>query len=187
MNQELNELISRADRGDNAAQQELMTRGDEAGKAGDHEKAAYLYRMAAIAYRINAGRISGVLSDTAGTCAWFARTIGYYDEWIKKYTKPVAPRINRLRRFKRIFDSHIFAMRSDGGEFQAKVRYLERVLKKHDVEFCTGGRINRHFYYMVRQDDYFKGFMNDIELRVVLDPIADEVLCRCLQEENGSG
>lgn len=187
MTENLKELVSRADRGDGAAQQELMKRGDDAGKAGDHEQAAYLYRMAAIAYRIDAGRISGILADTANTCAWFARTIRYYDEWIKKYTKPVAPRINRLKRFKRNFDTPIHTMMRDGGEYEAKVRYLEKVLMEHDVEFCTGSRINKHFYYMVQQHEYFKGFMNDIDLRVVLDPIVDEVLRRCLQEENSSG
>jgi len=135
-----------------------------------------LFRLAAMAYRIAEGRTSGILADTARTCGRFAATIRLYDEWVKKYTRPVAPRINRLKRFKGDFDGPVFKLLRDDGEFGSMLRHLENLLMDHDVEFCTGSTINRHFYYMVQQRDPFWDFIHDIDMRVVLDPIADEVL-----------
>ena len=188
MSDELKELISKADKGDSEAQRELMQRGDAASEAGDHQHAAYMYKMAAIAYRIDEARTSGMLSDTARTCARFAQTIRYYDDWIKKYTKPVAPRINRLKHHKGNFDRPILTMWRDGGEFGKMLRHLEERLSEHGIEWCApGGTINRHFYYMVQRRDDFRDFMDDIEIRVVLDPISDEVLRMYAEAEQTGG
>lgn len=183
MDDSIKEIISKADRGDGAAQKELMDMGQEASGRGDHEQAAYLFKMAAMAYRIAASRSSGVLADTAQTCGRFATTIRYYDEWVKKYTRPLAPRINRLKRHKGNFDRPILSMWREGSEFSRKLRFLEKQLFDRGIEICApGGTINRHFYYMVRQHDAFKGFRDDIEIRVVLDPICDEVMERLKTE-----
>lgn len=178
MNDELKELVSKADRGDSAAQKELMKRGDDSSTAGDHQQAAYLYKMAAMAYRISEGRTSGILSDTARACARFATTIRLYDEWVKKYTRPLAPRINALTRKKLASDasSYILQLRNEE-KFQSMVRYLEEKLMDHDVEFCTGSTLNKHMYYMAKpQADPFWDFKHDIDMRVVLDPICDEIM-----------
>lgn len=185
MDDQLKELVSRADRGDAAAQKELMERGDQASSAGEHEQAAYLYKMAAIAYRIAGGRTSGILADTAHTCAWFAKTLGYYDEWVKKYTVPVAPRINRLKEHKGNFDQPIGAMWREKDAYKTMLHYLQKKLMEHDIEICTGATINKHFYYMVNQREPFTEFMNDINVRVVLDPICDEVARLMEIEKNG--
>lgn len=182
MTEELKKLISKADCGDNAARKELMKRGDDAGRAGDHEQAACLYRMAAMAYRIGEGRNSTKASKADRRCSWMEGVLLLYQEWIAVYTRPLTPRINRLKRFKGYFDHSVFSLRREGGKFGFMLRYLERQLLEHDIEICTGATINRHFYYMVQQREDFKGFMNDIEMRVVLDPLADEVLRRCQQE-----
>lgn len=179
MSDELKKLISKADLGDSKAQKELMKRGDAASSAGDHEQAAFLYKMAAMAYRIAEGRTGGVLSDLARRCSWLSHSVKYYDEWIKKYTKPVAPRINRLKRFKGDFDRPILTMWKGGGEDGDRLHYLQNKLREHDIEICApGGTINRHFYYMVHRHEGFRDFMDDIDMRVVLDPICDEVVRR---------
>lgn len=184
MDDQLEELVSRADRGDAAAQKELMERGDQASSAGEHEQAAYLYKMAAIAYRIEGGRTSSILADTTHSCAWLVKTVRYYDEWVKKYTVPVAPRINRLKEHKGNFDRPIGAMRTEKGDYKTMLHYLKKKLMEHDIEICTGATINRHFYYMVNQREPFTEFMNDINVRVVLDPICDEVASRLEAEKN---
>jgi hypothetical protein len=179
MTDELKELISKADRGDGAAQKELMTRGDDVSSAGDHEQAAYLYKMAAMAYRIEVSRVGTRASEASGQSSWMDGVQQLYLEWIAAYTKPVAPRINRLNRHEGDFDRPIMSMRREGGKYGFMLRYLERQLMEHDVEICTGAGINRHFYYMVQQREGYKEFMNDVEMRVVLDPLADEVMRRC--------
>jgi len=187
MNDELKALIGKADCGDSEAQKELMERGDAAGSAGDHEQAAYLYKMAAMAYRISAGRQGTLSAEADGRCTWMEVVLQLYREWIATYTKPVAPRINRLKRIRGNFDRPILTLRRDGGKFSFMLRYLEKQLMEHDIEICApGGTINRHFYYMVNQHEAFTGFMNDIDVRVVLDPIADEVLRQITLEGSSS-
>ncbi|MGE3550052.1 MAG: hypothetical protein AB7I29_09180 [Geobacter sp.] len=178
MNNELKELISKADKGDSGAQRELMDCGDSAAAAGDHEQAAHLYKMAAMAYRIAVSRTNGTLADTAHTCARFARTIKLYDDWIRTYTRPRAPRINALKRRKLASEasSCILQLRRDK-EYAPLVRYLEEKLDEHGIHFCApGGTINRHFYYMATQREDFLEFMHDIDLRVALDPLSDKIL-----------
>ncbi|MGD9686431.1 MAG: hypothetical protein AB7U43_05595 [Desulfobacter sp.] len=180
MGEDLKELISSADKGNTEAQRELMQRGDAASEAGDHHQAAYLYKMAAMAYRIDASRIGGILADMARQGALLSQTVSYYDQWAKKYTKPVAPRINRLKRHKGNFDVPILTMWREKNEYGRMLRYLENKLMRHGIEICApGGTINRHFYYMVHQRERYREFMNDVEFRVVLDPICDEVLNMC--------
>lgn len=72
----------------------------------------------------------------------------------------------------------------EDGEFGHMLRYLEKLLSDHGVEWCApGGTINRHFYYMVQRREDFREFMDDINIRVVLDPICDEVMRRLLSED----
>jgi len=178
MNDELKELISKADKGDSDAQRGLMDRGDSATAAGDHEQAAYLYKMAAMAYRISGSRTGSTLTDTAHTCARFARTIRLYDDWIKTYTRARAPRINVLkrRRMSGKASECILQLRRDK-EYAPLVRYLEEKLDEHGIHFSVpGGTINRHFYYISEQRENLRGFMHDIDLRVALDPLSDKIL-----------
>ena len=70
----------------------------------------------------------------------------------------------------------------DGGRYGFMLRHLERLLLDHDMEICTGSKINRHFYYMAQQLDVYKDFLHDIDMRVVLDPIVDAVLLRLEQQ-----
>ena len=178
MNEELKELVSRADRGDNAAQKELMKRGDDAAAAGDHEQAAWLYKMAAMAYRIDAGRQAARASEAEWQWKWLEGVVQLYRDWIAAYARPLAPRINRLKHYRGDFDHPILSMRRDGGKHTFMLRHLERLLLDRGMDICTGSTINRHFYYMVQQREDYKDFMHTIDMRVVLDPIADEVMLR---------
>lgn len=180
MNDELKELISKADCGDGAAQQELVKRGDEASKAGDHEQAAYLYKMAAMAYRIAASREGTLAGEASGKLWWKEQVLEMYRAWIAKYTRPLAPRINTLTRKQLADDAshHILGLRRDD-KFRPLVRYLEEQLMNHDVDFCTGSTINRHIYYMAKQQsESFWDFKHDTDVRIVLDPICDEIMYR---------
>ena len=188
MNEELKELISSADKGNTDAQRELMQRGDAASEAGDHQQAAFFYKMAAMAYRMDAGRIGGLLADAASAAGNFARTISFYEEWVAKYANPVPPRINELSEMKiaREASSCILSLRRDKSFFR-KVQYLESKLAEHGKHFCApGGTINRHFYYMINQREDFIEFMHDIDIRIVLDPICDEVLRMCAEDQTTS-
>ena len=178
MTDELKELVSKADRGDSAAQKQLMDMAQAKQAAGAFQEAAELFKLAAMAYRIGASRQSSQAAEAAGRCSWMEGVLELYREWIAAYTKPVAPRINRLKRHKENFDRPILSMRREGGKYGFMLSYLERQLMEHDIEICTGGTINRHFYYMVQRREHFTDFMDDIDIRVVLDPLADEVMRR---------
>lgn len=181
MGETIKELVSKADKGDTEAQRELMQRGDAASEAEDHQQAAYMYKMAAMAYRINASRVLGRLLDSSRNHAEQLMTVHYYDAWIRDYTAPKAPRINELieKKLAREASDCILSLRRDE-RFKGQVRYLESRLDEHGIHFCApGGTINRHFYAMVNQRENFTGFMNGTDVRVVLDPICDEVLRMC--------
>ncbi len=188
MNDDLKELISSADKGSKQAQRELMQRGDAASEAGDHQQAAYLYKMAAMAYRMDATRIDGKLADATFNYARELMKVRYYDEWVKEYTTPKAPRILELtdKQLASEASSCILRLRRDK-QFGGRVNYLERVLEEKGVYFCApGGTINRHFHAMINQRGDFLEFMHDIDIRVVLDPICDEVLRMCAEAQSKS-
>jgi hypothetical protein len=181
MNDELKALISKADCGDRDAQKELMERGDAASSAGDHEQAAFLYKMAAMAYRIAAWRGSTVDVKTTFEYRQVSWLLDQYRVWIAKYTKPVAPRFKMLVRKKMAYDasSSILALRKEE-KFKPLVRYLEEQLASHGVEFCApGGTINRHICKMAEYLEHpFWHFIHGVDTRVVLDPISDEIMYR---------
>lgn len=188
MSDELKELISSADKGSTAAQRELMQRGDAASAAGDHQQAAYLYKMAAMAYRIEATRTDGKLTDATHNYVRELMKVRYYDEWVKAYTAPKAPRILELSEKKLASEASSFILRLRRDKhFGGRVSYLERVLAEKGVYFCApGGTINRHFHAMINQREDFIAFMHDIDIRVVLDPICDEVLRMCAESQSKS-
>lgn len=185
MSDDLKELVSKADRGDESAQGQLMDMAREKESAGEYKEAAELFKLAAMAYRIASSRKGGLLADAYRSCAKFVRTIRYYDEWVKKYTKPLAPRINRLRNHKGTFDRPILSMWREDSEYCSMLHFLEDKLREHDIEICApGGTINRHFWAITQQREGFREFMNDIDVRIVLDPITDEVMKRMAADKS---
>jgi hypothetical protein len=187
MTDELKVLISRADTGSREAQHELIQRGDTASEAGDHQQAAYLYKMAAMASRIAAGRNNSLAVEALGKQAYLQRVLYLYEDWSAAYTKPDEPRINMLRKMECTFSDDmtperaIMTLRRSEGKWRFMVRYLEDQLTEHDVELCTGNTINRHFVRMVRRADYLGDMIDKVCFRVVLDPICDEVLRMCTE------
>ena len=172
-------LTSEADRGSHDAQKRLMELGQQAQDAGDFAMAAKIFKDAAIAYRIAASRTGGLLADSNHNSAWLFLKTQYYEDWIKQYTQPSPPRIECLRQHNGNFNHQIITMWRNEGKFRTMLRYLEKKLMEHGIEFCApGGTINRHFYHMVNQHEAFTGFLNDIDIRIVLDPICDEVMDR---------
>lgn len=61
--------------------------------------------------------------------------------------------------------------KADRGESEAQRELMER-----GDAASAAGDINRRFYYMVRQREDYTELMHDIDFRVVLDPICNEVL-----------
>lgn len=187
MNVELKELVSKADRGDTDAQRQLMDMAKEKESAGEYQEAAELFKLAAMAYRIAASRNSTQAAELGSACRWQEKVLQFYRDWIKNYATPVEPRINRFDKDSVSSEVGVFilALRRDE-KFRDMVRYLEVELMKHDVEFCTGSMINRHFYYMAIQKEFFKEFMHEIDMRVVLDPLSDEVMRMCRRNDTST-
>lgn len=183
MNNELKELVSKADQGDKNAQKQLMQLAQEKQDAGEYEEAAELFKLGAMAYRIAASFEGSLVDDEKMKSYSLEKIIQYYREWIVNYTHPVEPRINTLTRegLASEASSTILQLRRDE-VFRGMVRYLEEQLMIHGVDLCTGSTLNRHLYHMVLQENDFWKFMHDIDVRIALDPIADEIMKRSVEK-----
>ena len=172
------ELINKADRGDREAQKEMIQCGDEASRAGEHEKAAFLYKMAAKACRMELERAHEQIVEARRESAWLQGVLQLYRDWVATYTKSVAPRINQLRHFKHESDGPISSLFREGGKFEFIFNYLEQQLMNRRIQIDAGADINRQFHLLVTHSEHFKALMHDTDMRIALDPLSDELLRR---------
>ena len=191
MDEIIKELISKADRGDEESQKALMQLGDDASKTGNDKQASYYYKMAAIAYRITAARKNSLYDEAQAECKWLHEELKLYQEWIDKYTKPVAPRMNKLsnicvkKKCSNLISQLITSMtrgdyKTENMEKYSSMLYsLEEKLTKHGIIFSSpGGTINVHFLNMVWKEKRFAQLQEHVEIRVLLDQIVDEVISK---------
>ncbi len=185
MTEELKKLVSKADCGDNTAQKQLMEMAQEKQDAGSYEEAAGLFKLAAMAYRISSSRSGTQAAEATGKLWWQERVLTMYREWIARYTTPVPSRMPELTDCDLSEVEHAFMQvyRLRNQVFGPLMRHLDNELMARDVEMCApGGTMNRHFIYMLKGRDYgndfYEAFPNEVDIRVALDPIVDEVLKR---------
>jgi len=185
MNEELKGIVSKADRGDSEAQKELMAMAQEKQNARDYKEAAELFRLAAMAYRITASREGSLAGEAGSHGRWLERVLDMYRDWIARYTTPLSPRMQELADKDLNAVEHAFfqVYRLKDDVYRPLMRHLQDELIKRDVEMCApGGTMNRHFIYMLKGRNYgnefYEAFPNEVDIRVALDPIADEVLNR---------
>lgn len=189
MTEELKELVSKADCGDYTAQIQLMEMAQEKQDAGFYQEAAELFKLAAMAYRISASRSGTQAAEATGRLWWQERVLNMYRGWIARYTNPLPSQMQELAASDLSKVEHAFMQvyRLKDEVFEPLMRHLENELMARDVEMCApGGTMNRHFIYMLKGRDYgndfYKAFPNEVDIRVALDPIVDEVLKRLRKE-----
>ena len=184
MDKEYKALERRALEGDSAAIRELFRYGEKQNKEKNYSEAATAYRDAAIAYRISASRNLERAEDAERRVRWSTFKEEIYQNWIKDNP-------NGLRDLpfpeswisKECIRNIVVEELLDDDLFSQYFYYLQVVLSEMGVRFYSpGGSIQRRVIGLLAEyfdPDRRYSYAKTIEVRVGLDPLADEVVKRC--------
>jgi len=189
MNDEYENLKSRAVRGEKDSLRELFALADEYKNQGKLQKAVEAFRESAVAYRISGFRNLNRAETAESQSAWQTKVNEIYRRWIENNP-------NGLRKLpfpacglttEDIRQIVVHDLFSDGS-FDDIFWFLESKLGSLGMQFFSpGGSIQRRVVCLLSEafgvEDFdYAEYLSNLEVRVGLDLLADEVAKRLGQD-----
>lgn len=187
--EEYKELSKKADKGDKHALRELFNLADKIRAEGSYQQAAEIFRDTAISYRISAFRNLARAEQAESESAWLKKVEQIYQRWLEgnlqgmRSIPYVAAGVDAEIIRKVIVDQLI-----TDPDFQPVFGFLYAKLADLGMEFYSpGGSIQRKAIYLLLEifglsENGYSEYLKNIDVRVGLDLISDEIINRSRQE-----
>jgi hypothetical protein len=191
-----NELVRQSTRGDDDATKKLFSLGEERASAGDFLGASEAFKDAAIAYRIARSREKGSRESSQNASRYDEAIRDMYRDWIVANphgAKPL-PIDQQEAGWLDRFPTTEFIDLAKESPFDIIYYHLENELSRRGVEFFSpGGSIQRRVSQIAKVmigmnvNAEYSQLLGDIEIRVPMDLIVDEVTRRAESSDSGVG
>ena len=194
---DLEELIKEAKRGQRDAQKALFELAEEHFTRNDFEKAANLFKESARAYRIDAFSNRTIAEENQAKSEQAVSDLGLckqlYKQWFERYQDKLAPTFEVTGEIPSEYILKVVVEELLPNEaFAPHFLYLvEELTARGYVFYSPGGTIQRRVMGLLdfllnkkTENDRYTDLVKDVEIRVALDPLAEEVIKR-YGEQNG--
>lgn len=190
------ELVRQSTKGADDATKKLFSLGEERASAGDFQGASEAFKDAAIGYRIARSRERGSRESSQNASRYDEAIRDMYRDWIIANPHGAEPLpIDRLEAgWLDRFPAAEFIDLAKDPPFDIIYYHLENELSRRGVEFFSpGGSIQRRVAQIAKVmigmnvNAEYNQLLGEIEIRVPMDLIMDEVTRRVESAESGGG
>jgi hypothetical protein len=188
---DLEELIKEAKRGHREAQKALFELAEEHFTENEFEKAANLFKEVARSYRIAAFSNRTIAEENQAKSERAVSALGLYKQlykqWFERYQDKFAPTFEVTGEIPSEYILKVVVEELLPDEaFAPYFRYIAEELTDRGYEFYSpGGTIQRRVMGLLdfllnkkTENTPYRDLVKDIEIRVALEPLAEEVIKR---------